>query len=218
MSFIKDIQQANFQRGENILKAFDINIIEKARSGIYDNTFENRKLGRVGQKYGSKKEKDEIKMVYEKKASTGSIYQIWKLGDVQYKVRFSDHEANILKQDADLDIDIKLKDTDLAKEMINQFIKEKKKNTKFLKFGENKNVLNYDIVERIGEYVYLKDKKVKKYHKNQIRGMFRNENDKEKFLSGAKQEGDYYFKEGFETKTLPIKEFYKLYPEIKFKR
>lgn len=32
--------------------------IVKARSGVYENTYENRKLGRVGQKYGSKKVED----------------------------------------------------------------------------------------------------------------------------------------------------------------
>lgn len=32
--------------------------IVKARSGVYENTYENRKLGRVGQRYGSKKAED----------------------------------------------------------------------------------------------------------------------------------------------------------------
>lgn len=35
--------------------------ILKARGGVYSNTYENRKLGRVGQKYGGKKEKESSK-------------------------------------------------------------------------------------------------------------------------------------------------------------
>ncbi|WP_462342681.1 hypothetical protein [Phocaeicola plebeius] len=33
--------------------------IEKARSGVYENNRKNRKLGRVGQKYGSQKQNEE---------------------------------------------------------------------------------------------------------------------------------------------------------------
>ena len=51
----------------NILKSFQVDLqkseendIEKARSGVYGDTAENRKLSRVGQKYGSKKQDDEV--------------------------------------------------------------------------------------------------------------------------------------------------------------
>jgi hypothetical protein len=53
MSILNEIQQINNNRGDLILKSFGI---EKARSGIYENIEENRKLGRVGQHYGEKKE------------------------------------------------------------------------------------------------------------------------------------------------------------------
>ena len=51
----------------NILKSFKTDLeksengsdIEKARSGVYADTAENRKLNRVGQQYGSKKQEDE---------------------------------------------------------------------------------------------------------------------------------------------------------------
>jgi len=43
---------------QEIYKQLD-DLIEKARSGVYSNTYENRKKGRVGQKYGSKKSGEE---------------------------------------------------------------------------------------------------------------------------------------------------------------
>ena len=49
---------------DTILKSFgveDNSDIEKARSGIYDDTPENRKLGRVGQKYGNEKKEAQKK-------------------------------------------------------------------------------------------------------------------------------------------------------------
>lgn len=45
---------------EEIQKALETDI-EKAKSGVYENTPENLKLGRVGQKYGHKQEKSKIK-------------------------------------------------------------------------------------------------------------------------------------------------------------
>lgn len=42
----------------NIAKSFE-NDIEKARSGVYEDNPENRRLNRVGQKYGSKKKEEE---------------------------------------------------------------------------------------------------------------------------------------------------------------
>lgn len=44
-------------------------LIEKARSGIYENTPENKKLGRVGQKYGTKKEETK----FERKQTEGKL-------------------------------------------------------------------------------------------------------------------------------------------------
>ena len=44
---------------QNILKGFGNEDIEKSKSGVYADTPENRKLQRVGQKYGSEKKGDE---------------------------------------------------------------------------------------------------------------------------------------------------------------
>lgn len=47
-------------------KVYDVligNILEKAKSGIYKLTEENKKLGRVGQKYGQKKEKNKYQKI-----------------------------------------------------------------------------------------------------------------------------------------------------------
>lgn len=46
---------------EEFLKAYGVDI-EKARSGVYKNTAENKKLSRVGQKYGSAKEESDIQV------------------------------------------------------------------------------------------------------------------------------------------------------------
>lgn len=56
----KSLEYINLQ---TIEKAFDKglieeDILEKARSGVYENTSENRKKGRVGQKYGGKSESE----------------------------------------------------------------------------------------------------------------------------------------------------------------
>lgn len=57
MSIIEDIQRnsPNIKNRSLILKAFGEELFEKSRTGVYSNTAENRRLKRVGQKYGSKK-------------------------------------------------------------------------------------------------------------------------------------------------------------------
>ena len=55
----KDIIHHNLQKAINCEVGFNLlveDIIEKAKAGTYGNTLENRRLGRVGQKYGEKKE------------------------------------------------------------------------------------------------------------------------------------------------------------------
>lgn len=57
---------ANIEKACNT--GFDLNEeLEKARSGVYADTAENRKMNRVGQKYGSEKKEDESKGQREKK-------------------------------------------------------------------------------------------------------------------------------------------------------
>ena len=46
------------QTARNIMQQFGTDI-EKARSGVYADNEENRKLNRVGQKYGGKKQEEE---------------------------------------------------------------------------------------------------------------------------------------------------------------
>ena len=58
MKTIDDIKKHKNDIRDNILKSFNTDI-EKARSGVYEDTAENRKLNRVGQQYGSKKEQEE---------------------------------------------------------------------------------------------------------------------------------------------------------------
>lgn len=60
MESLENIQRHKEGIRDNILKSFDIDI-EKSRSGVYADTSENRKLNRVGQQYGSKKQEDEPK-------------------------------------------------------------------------------------------------------------------------------------------------------------
>lgn len=57
---------ANIEKACNT--GFDLNEeLEKARSGVYADTAENRKMNRVGQKYGSEKKEEEPKGQREKK-------------------------------------------------------------------------------------------------------------------------------------------------------
>lgn len=68
-----------------IEKSFGVeNAIEKARSGVYADTAENRQLGRVGQEYGKKKIKDNLNADDKKdKVSGYGKHTIgkWKTGD-----------------------------------------------------------------------------------------------------------------------------------------
>lgn len=125
MDKFQEIQQINQDRGNLILKSFGVEL-EKARSGIYQNTSENRKLGRVGQKYGGKKEEiktdksgnligsgeyhsdyttydfkeyPEISHKVVKSNTTESVYVTYynKKNDKKITVRFSEHENNATK-------------------------------------------------------------------------------------------------------------------------
>lgn len=116
---------------ENIEKAFNggVNLneeLEKARSGIYADTAENRKLNRVGQQYGGKKqnvkvdkngnpigdgnfhvkykvesfdEYPQIKSSVSKSNTTESVYVTYRNTEngKSIKVRFSNHENNATK-------------------------------------------------------------------------------------------------------------------------
>ena len=64
-------------------------VIEKAKSGVYEDTRENRKLGRVGQRFGSKKEKLDL----GKKSQSGVSNYSEKLNEA--KKLFSKKSFNI---------------------------------------------------------------------------------------------------------------------------
>lgn len=72
MGQLEDLMARRNTVAANIEKAcntgFDLNEeLEKARSGVYADTAENRKMNRVGQKYGSEKKEEETKGQREKK-------------------------------------------------------------------------------------------------------------------------------------------------------
>lgn len=69
MKPIEEIQNENKIRKSNILHAFGVSeeMFEKAKSGIYQNTSENRRLGRVGQKYGKPGDKEENEATQKQK-------------------------------------------------------------------------------------------------------------------------------------------------------
>lgn len=77
-TFEQEFAEIQNKRKENIFKSFvgSEDDIEKAKSGVYKDTSENRKLGRVGQKYGGEK-KQESKEEKTKKLD----YQAEKLMD-----------------------------------------------------------------------------------------------------------------------------------------
>jgi hypothetical protein len=58
----KDIAQHNLQKAINCELGFNLSIEDflKSRSGVYLSNAKNRKLGRIGQKYGSKKTENEV--------------------------------------------------------------------------------------------------------------------------------------------------------------
>jgi len=157
--------------------------------------------------------KEKVKMVSENRAkTTNSVYQIWQYKDAICKVRFSDHDSNVIYDDSDLSFDIENKGTETVRDQIKLHLETKSETQLHLSYGENYNILGHDIVERIGGFVYLKDKRMKKYHKNQVNS-FPN---KEQFISSAKKEGNYYYKEGYDVVTLTAKEFHRRYKNVKF--
>lgn len=72
MKKIDELREIALNKGNVILKNFNPEF-EKARSGVYLNTSENRKLGRVGQKYGVERHSEE-----EKNKHRENIYRILK--------------------------------------------------------------------------------------------------------------------------------------------
>ena len=80
---------------DSIEKSEDGKLI-KARSGVYANTAQNRKAGRVGQKYGGLK-KEDIKEIKEKEAQSNSKMNQEKLETIKEVI--SDQEFKKLKAD-----------------------------------------------------------------------------------------------------------------------
>lgn len=76
----------------NIAKSFE-NDIEKARSGIYEDTPENRRLNRVGQKYGSKKKEEEPAGKSKSGGESGSYERHAKQASDSAPKSLQDHAA-----------------------------------------------------------------------------------------------------------------------------
>lgn len=87
-------------------KEVDENPFEKARSGVYSDTAENRRLGRVGQTFGSKKH-DESSSSEEhhmqslgfkySKTSNKNNWKLYKKGDVSIYVENETGRAMLMK-------------------------------------------------------------------------------------------------------------------------
>lgn len=114
-TLIQIIEINSVEEAGNILKSIDFedDIFEKAKSGIYADTSENRKLGRVGQKYGNKKVDDKktkaikfsnkilskigdgIKIQFSGYSDSNGISVYYKAikADKEVKIRFSDHSV-----------------------------------------------------------------------------------------------------------------------------
>ncbi len=91
MEDLYGIQTRRQEVRENIEKAFTSGInmneeLEKARSGIYADTAENRKLGRVGQKYGGKKQVEQTKGKIQKKKVDSDKLTLEEKSEITEKV------------------------------------------------------------------------------------------------------------------------------------
>lgn len=161
--------------------------------------------------------KDDVILISEKKASTGSIYRTYKVGNTNIKVRFSDHLANISKEyDADIGLNIKdINDKKYITDFVRQVAIKKQEGQIILEKGITKNILGYDEIEVLPDRVILKILREKKYHKNQINSMFPNTKkgaeNRIEFLKTARREGDCYYRKGFDTTELSKREFSQRY-------
>lgn len=89
-------------RKNSILKAFDTDL-EKARSGVYADTSQNRKLGRVGQKYGGKKDSGDDKVMQhdlDTIAATGTKKQLYDAVNKKYGTDFKVGDIDEFEDDA----------------------------------------------------------------------------------------------------------------------
>lgn len=72
-------------------------ILQKARSGVYVNTAQNRKLGRVGQKYGPEKKEDKMDL------SKHSIQELKDAMRIRVKSGMSESNPEMKQLQAELD-------------------------------------------------------------------------------------------------------------------
>jgi len=115
----QDILKHNLQKALSCELGYYVSIdeLEKARAGIYKDTPENRKLGRAGQKYGTKKEKDveisagvviiqdnKILLVHPRNASWWGTYSIPK-GQIEEGEPSSNAAIRETKEETGIEID-----------------------------------------------------------------------------------------------------------------
>ena len=165
---------------------------------------------------------EDVKLHKTTKASTGSVYETYKVGDVYYKVRYGDHDSNILMANNDLELDIEQLGTDEAKDLINSGALNKA-NTIIRLDGDkiNEDVLGYDSIKRVGGMVELKRTVTEEYTEDELNENYKgNENNINQFKNNkyVTFEDGLWIKEKQETIRIYDNEFYRRFPNVKFDR
>lgn len=117
-------------------------IIEKARSGVYKLTAENKKAGRVGQRYGSESKSN------LKQDSGGKLYETVKFSNGIEEQHYSDklHKLNFIADKNGLDLD-NYKDFQRAEEILKEKSNSKESTDKKESKPEKDYVLARDLKE-----------------------------------------------------------------------
>lgn len=121
---------------ENIEKAFGSGVnlndeVEKARSGVYADTAENRKLARVGQQYGSKKQPEQKneKKVEKKNVNSDKLTRDEKAEITKMLNKFMRKEVRTGSFDSDAGKELISKLKEYGVEKVGSFMKWKTENT-----------------------------------------------------------------------------------------
>lgn len=154
MSILEIIQKASQRSKETIRGSFGI--IEKSRSGIYSDNPVNRKLHRVGQKYGSKKEEEQPKQKVKEPEKNKKQKQFdeekvkgyaKKATDEQLKLAAEKHEDEKVKKIAQAEIE----------ERVNSYKTFNKRES--LEYYQN----NQSNMDNFDDYVVISDYKFRGY-------------------------------------------------------
>ena len=134
------------------MRTIALNHIEKARSGVYADTAQNRKLGRVGQQYGGKKQEadkggrgfakvtaDDAAEFLSKHAEEYMDYQYGNLNDSKLEKKF-DAAAKYIKE-------FKTFDWSAEDEADEYKTKMEKKGYKVINVGEGSDTIAYAVIK-----------------------------------------------------------------------